>query len=226
MDALSTTSPFATLDAIHGALATQIYEVLTNSAQPDEDWRRLVVQNETLKLRLESQGIQEPTELSNIPWDEAVLFFTCTLILSKDGTPIQLGDQKTRERFGRFPHPGGSTMEYILANISPSEHKNRSKEEDEIYDELASLLEQLAHRCTDSFVGHEHFTHGSGGLHISGFLNETEVQSLRLHLASRVWTVSKDEPLDGGLADAIRHLISILKAAERRGAGIILRYHS
>jgi hypothetical protein len=226
MDALSTTSPFATLDAIHGALATQVYDVLTNSNQTEEHWRRLVTQDETLKLRLESQGIQKPTEFSTIPWDEAVLFFTCTLILSKDGSPLQLGDQKTRERFGRFPHPGGSTMQYILANICPAEHKNRSKQEHEIYAELTSLLEQLAHRCTDSFVGHENFTKGSGGLHISGFLNDTEVQTLRLYLASRVWSVSKDEPIDGGLADAIRHLSAILKAAERRGAGVILRYHS
>jgi len=41
-----------------------------------------------------------------------------------------------------------------------------------------------------------------------------------------MWSVSADEPLDGGVRDAIKHLISILKSAERRGVGVMQRSHS
>jgi len=226
MDALRTTSPFATLDAIHGERAQEIYNALLNHEHLEANWRRLILNDEDLRIRLTNQGLSNPEDFTTIQWDYSILFFTSILTLTKDGTPLQLGDQKTRERFGRFPSPGGSTMKYILDYICPALHKNRTDQEEEIYQELTDLLDKLANRCTDAHVGHEKFTSGSGGMHISGFLSNDEVQTLRLHLSSRVWTVSKDEPFDGGLADAIRHFSSILKAAERRNVGILLRYHA
>ncbi|MEK9698296.1 MAG: hypothetical protein VW270_21180 [Candidatus Poseidoniales archaeon] len=226
MDALRTTSPFATLDAIHGERAQEIYNAFLNQEHLEANWRHLILNDEHLMERLSSQGLSNPDDFTTIHWDYAMLFFTSILTLTKDGTPLQLGDQKTRERFGRFPSPGGSTMQYILDYICPSLHKNRTEHEEEIYNELSDLLDKLANRCTDAHVGHEKFTSGSGGMHISGFLTNEEVRTLRLHLSSRVWTVSKDEPFDGGLADAIRHFSSILKAAERRNVGILLRYHA
>ena len=226
MDVLTTTTPFATLDAIHGQRAMDVYDVLVNSENIDESWFTLIENDGDLKARLTEQGITEPSKKSSIQWDDAVLFFTSILMMTKDGTPLQIGDSKTRERFGRFPYQNGSTMEYILSFICPSNHKDKTSEEDEIYSELDELLNALSQRCSESWVGHQRFTKGSGGLNIAGFLTHEEVRTVRLHLASRVWTVSKDEPLDGGLADAMRHLIALLKAAERRNVGLVLRYHA
>ena len=40
------------------------------------------------------------------------------------------------------------------------------------------------------------------------------------------WTVNPSEPLDGGVADAFRHLTIILRGAEKRKCGILMRRHS
>ena len=51
------------------------------------------------------------------------------------------------------------------------------------------------------------------------------VKELRKNLASRAWTASYDEPLDGGVADVAKHFTTLLKAAERRRVGLALRTH-
>ena len=53
-----------------------------------------------------------------------------------------------------------------------------------------------------------------------------EVHQLRKYFTGRVWSVSADEPLDGGVRDAIKHLVLILKSAERSGVGVMLRSHA
>jgi hypothetical protein len=67
---------------------------------------------------------------------------------------------------------------------------------------------------------------GQGGLNIVGFLTFEEVKTLRSTLLGSGWSVSRDEPIDGGVRDAIRHLNALLIAAERRGAGLIHRMHA
>ena len=61
---------------------------------------------------------------------------------------------------------------------------------------------------------------------IRGYLSAEEVRILRLGLAGRGWSVTADEPLDGGMRDASKHLIAVLRAAERRDVGVFLRAHS
>jgi hypothetical protein len=53
-----------------------------------------------------------------------------------------------------------------------------------------------------------------------------EANELRKYFTGRMWSVSADEPLDGGVRDAIKHLVLILKSAERRGVGVMLRSHA
>ena len=69
------------------------------------------------------------------------------------------------------------------------------------------------------------FEDGFGGMQIHGFLSADDVRELRKQLASRAWTASYDEPLDGGVADVAKHFSSLLKAAERRRVGMALRTH-
>ena len=58
-----------------------------------------------------------------------------------------------------------------------------------------------------------------------GVLTAEEVKTLRSTLLGGGWTVAKDEPIDGGVRDAIRHLNALLLAAERKDAGLIHRMH-
>ena len=51
------------------------------------------------------------------------------------------------------------------------------------------------------------------------------MRELRKKLATRVWTASYEEPLDGGVADVTKHFTTLLRAAERRGVGLVHRTH-
>ena len=62
-------------------------------------------------------------------------------------------------------------------------------------------------------------------MNILGFLSLEEVIEMRKMLAGRNWSVASDEPLDGGVRDAIKHLIAMLRAAERIDSGILHRAH-
>ena len=63
-------------------------------------------------------------------------------------------------------------------------------------------------------------------MNILGFLSLEEVTELRRLLSGRNWSVASDEPLDGGVRDAIKHLMAMLRAAERLDSGIMHRAHS
>jgi hypothetical protein len=67
---------------------------------------------------------------------------------------------------------------------------------------------------------------GSSGLVLRGWLDGKEIKQLRLAITSRLWTPAADEPLDGGCHDAAKHLLALLRAAEKRRVGVLLRAHS
>ena len=73
---------------------------------------------------------------------------------------------------------------------------------------------------------HTRYHNGQGGLNIRGFLSNSEVRQLRLALSGRSWSVTADEAIDGGMRDVSRNLIAVLRAAERRDVGILLRLHA
>jgi hypothetical protein len=223
--ALSTTSPFYTLDAFNGDRAPAVMQAIEAAMQADDHLWQMLIQNDgALENRLKEQGVQTPEAFQSIKWDNAMLLFTSCVELTNDGRPLHLGETLTRERFGRFPHGEGSALAYLLEHIRP----NRSITDNDgqaLYDRMINGLEQLSHGCQDAYRGHDRFENGSGGMRIHGYLSTDEVQQLRKDFASRAWTASYDEPLDGGVADVAKHLSALLKAAERRRVGLALRSH-
>lgn len=221
----ASTTAFFTLDAFDGDLASPLMAAIEQAMNGDEqDWSRLVETQTGLKHRLVQQGIEDPESFSTIRWDPAMILFTSCVELTNDGRPLPLGETMTRERFGRFPHGDGSALGYLLEYIRPNrsitDHDGQS-----IYDGLVQQLEQLAHGCEEQQRGHQRFEDGFGGMQIHGFLRAEEVRQLRKNLASRAWTASYEEPLDGGVADVAKHFTTLLKAAERRSVGLALRTH-
>ena len=221
----ASTTAFFTLDAFNGDLASLVMTALEGAMQGNEEgWNHLVETQPDFKQRMTEQGIQNPASFSSIKWDPAMILFTSCVELTNDGRPLPLGETMTRERFGRFPHGDGSALGYFLEFIRPNrsitDHDGQS-----IYDELIQHLEQLAHGCEEQQRGHQRFEDGFGGMQIHGFLRADEVRQLRKNLASRAWTASYDEPLDGGVADVVKHFTTLLKAAERRRVGLALRTH-
>ena len=221
----ASTTAFFTLDAFDGDLASPLMTAIEQAMNGDEqEWNNLVDTQPTLRERLIQQGIETPSSFATIRWDPAMILFTSCVELTTDGRPLPLGETMTRERFGRFPYGDGSALGYLLEFMRP----NRSitdHDGESIYDDLVQLLEQLAHGCEEQQRGHQRFEDGFGGMQIHGFLRAEEVRQLRKNLASRAWTASYDEPLDGGVADVAKHFTTLLKAAERRRVGLALRTH-
>jgi hypothetical protein len=219
-----TTTSFFTLDACDGELATKIMSVLALSAtEMEEAWRILISNNPDLESRLRSQGIDKPANRGDIGWDDAMILFTCSLEINNQKRPIQLGEQLSKERFGRFPWGNGSATNYLLEYLRPNNSSVSSKES---YDNMIILLDKLDSFCIKEPHGDTKYTNGLGGLQICGLLDMNEVHQLRKYFTGRVWSVSADEPLDGGVRDAIKHLVLILKSAERSGVGVMLRSHA
>ena len=221
----ASTTAFFTLDAFDGDLASPLMAAIEQAMNGDEqEWNNLVEAQPTLRERLIQQGIETPSSFATIRWDPAMILFTSCVELTNDGRPLPLGETMTRERFGRFPYGDGSALGYLLEFMRPNrsitDHDGQS-----IHDGLVQLLEQLAHGCEEQQRGHQRFEDGFGGMQIHGFLRAEEVRQLRKNLASRAWTASYEEPLDGGVADVAKHFTTLLKAAERRRVGLALRTH-
>ena len=77
-----------------------------------------------------------------------------------------------------------------------------------------------------SSIGHTGFNEGSGGIELLGWLDSSDVSDLRKEIERGGWSVRSDEPLDGGVQDAFRHLLVFLRSASKRKCGILMRRHS
>lgn len=219
------TSPFITLDACNGNRADAVLNALESAANGDEAlWNTLLTNDEAFKMRLIEQGISNPEKRSSISWDDATVLFIGCVELSKDGKPLPIGDGILREKVGRFPWGDGSLLNYMHEFIRPNDQRG-SKNVDG-YEKIVTLIENLSQRCGPSHVGHERYHNGQAGLNIRGFLSKEQVRELRLALSGRSWSVTADEPIDGGMRDVSRNLIAVLRAAERRDVGMFLRSHA
>ncbi|MBT5184603.1 MAG: hypothetical protein HOM47_05465, partial [Euryarchaeota archaeon] len=45
-------------------------------------------------------------------------------------------------------------------------------------------------------------------------------------LSTAIWTPAADEPLDGGCQDAAKNIVALLRSAEKRKCGVLLRVHN
>ncbi len=148
--------------------------------------------------------------------DAAMTLFLCSVAWKSDGgMPEPLDKGVSRERIGRFPIEGGNAIAYLLDHTI-------EKAEDGLHDFLAKLALGL----DEEFLGEAGFSHGAGGLELCGWLDAKEVRSLRRAIQRGKWAVDPEEPLDGGVADAFRHLTILLRGVEKRGCGLLMRRHA
>tara|TARA_B100000767_G_scaffold258528_1_gene267340 strand:- start:1672 stop:2412 length:741 start_codon:yes stop_codon:yes gene_type:complete len=220
------TSPFITLDACDGDLVRTLVPAIEASfSGNNQPWFDALKAHPRVHRRLNEQGIENPSERSSIQWDDPTLLFTATVELTSEGRSLPLGDGKARERIGRFPHGDGSPISYMIEYMRPNNQATTLTQRMGVEDILA-LLGQLNSGLCDQHMGHHRYNEGKAGLDIRGYLTGDEVASLRKGLAGRGWSVTADEPIDGGMRDASKNLIAVLRAAERRSVGVFLRSHS
>ena len=209
-EALESTTPFLTIDPMVSDRLLSVHTALDGG-----DWEKLVQQDSELQNRLESQGVENPLDRNSIKWDDANLFFLSCVDISAIGQPLPLEAGISKERFGRFPYGDGSPLTYLRDWIRDS---NRNKES---LEQLSELLEKLATRLSGTSM-----EKGAGRLDMRGWLSLEETTELRKSLTSKCWMPAAEEPLDGGCQDAAKHLLALLRAAEKRRCGVLLRVHN
>ena len=221
--ASGTTTAFYTLHSCDGEIALQISEILllTNKAK-NEAWMQLIRNNPSLEQRLINQGLSKPLNLETITWDDSMLLFLCSINVDEEGKPIGIGESLKREKFGRFPFNDGSITNYLIEFLRPNV---KVKNSNDVFDSIVQLLRKLSSFNHSDDYSEARFSGGMGGMNILGFLSLEEVIELRRLLSGRNWSVASDEPLDGGVRDAIKHVLAMLRAAERIDSGVIHRAH-
>ena len=143
--------------------------------------------------------------------DPANLFFVLMIDQDAEGKLRRPLDDKgvNREAFGRIPGEY-SPIQYICEFIIPNKGNDR----------LILLLNSLSNR----FENHP-CEMGIGGTIIRGAISGTEAIELKENLLSKEWKIDQKEPIDGGVAEIIRLLLLLLRKAESRKCGVMLREH-
>lgn len=197
-----TPNPFHTFDAISGISIQNAIEAMSNGT--DADSRSKALQS------LGPKGVHRMSVHDDaLNSDPATLLFVLVLDQDEDGTPRPPLDRGlARERIGRFPHGDGDPIGYLLDMTIDEEGT------------FHRLLRNLSMRFSGTGCNQ-----GAAGLMLRGWLDAAEVEMLLGSIRSGDWKVSSDEPMDGGVADVCRHLSTHLKAARRRGCGILMRQH-
>jgi len=143
--------------------------------------------------------------------DPANLFFVLMIDQDAEGKLRRPLDDKgvNREAFGRIPGEY-SPIQYICEFIIPNKGNDR----------LILLLNSLSNR----FENHP-CEMGKGGTIIRGAISGTEAIELKENLLSKEWKIDQKEPIDGGVAEITRLLLLLLRKAESRKCGVMLREH-
>ena len=221
--ASGTTTAFYTLHSCDGEIALQIAEVLSlGDNEKCQSWIKLIQENPSLEQRLTDQGISQPSNLNSISWDDSMILFLCSINVDEDGKPMGIGESLKREKFGRFPFDDGSLTNYLIEFMRPNVRVSNSNE---VFERILYLLQKLSSFNKEGDYTYPRFNGGMGGMNILGFLSLEEVIEIRRLLSGRNWSVASDEPLDGGVRDAIKHLLAMLRAAERIDSGVMHRAH-
>ena len=210
------TAPFYTFDPIKGEGFDALIAALKTPRDNDELDTFLEIYPEIRKV-LEKEGADCSNGAANISWDSATILFIAYRETQSDGSPgLPLERGISMERLGRFPTKDGNAIAYLRANL-------RENQDSKI---MAPLLDQLDIGLRNESIGDNSLSEGFAGLTLHGWLSATQVGELRLALQKSKWKVANNEEFDGGVADVARHLLIILKSAEKRRCGILMRAHS
>jgi len=149
--------------------------------------------------------------------DPATLLYLAIIELDSSGARTEgIDSGPGKEKLGRFPYSDGNIVAYLL-------RYTRQKGD---MSTLHELLYKLSDGLSEDNLGESGFRDGFGGLTLLGWLTRKEVSELQRAIRSGRWEILSEEPLDGGVDYAFRLLLAMLRAAQRRRCGILMRRHS
>ena len=163
---------------------------------------------------IDIQNLKEGIEPT---FDPATMLYLSIGELDSEGRRTEPIDSSSgKERLGRFPYGDGNIVTYLLENT-------KQKGDMTV---LHDLLSKLSDGLSEDNLGELGFRHGFGGLTLLGWLNIEEVSELSSAIRSGRWKILSEEPLDGGVDYAFRLLLAMLRTAQRRRCGVLMRRHS
>ena len=203
---------------MHGSSADELAEMLESvRGGGDDKLIDLPTTHPEIAEVLELQGVSLTKGRSEIGWDDATILFMALRATEGDGSPAEpLERGVSMERLGRFPSSDGNAIAYLRNHLIPEKEG----------DVGSQLLKQLDAGFRKETRDHDDLSVGFGGMILHGWLTTSDVMTLRTYLQQSAWKVARNEPFDGGIRDVVRHLLIILKTAEKRGVGILMRAHS
>jgi len=210
-------TPFHTFDPMQELRVSELADMLDSMRLGGEDTLcNLAASHPEAAKSLESQGVILSNGRSSIEWDDATLLFIALRAMTKQGEPTEPLDRGiSMERLGRFPTKDGDAIAYLREFLIPVNEEEQGN----------LLLLQLNSGFRSETRGHDSLSTGFGGMTLHGWLTAPEVTILRTFLQKSPWKVARNEPLDGGVREIVRHLLIILKTAEKRSIGILMRAH-
>ncbi len=208
----SNITPFHTLDPMQGDGLDEMIVALDSQSESTLD--DFINNHPHILEKLESEGFNQDD--GNNQWDSATILFVAYRAIQTDGSPAEPLDRGiSMERIGRFPSRDGNAIAYL--------RQFHISEKDD--DSMSILLRQLDAGLRSETRGDNQLSEGFGGLILHGWLTALQVRELRLILQKSAWSVAKDETFDGGVREIVRHLLILLKNAEKRNLGILMRSH-
>lgn len=207
-------NPFYTFDSFD---CEGIIELLTVLDSTDEDFFQFLNDNQDILKRIKDQGIENPKSRKDIPWDDANLIFVSSKSPESKLYP-PFGNGKPKERLGRIPTSEGNPISYLLMYLITPKTPEGEK--------MFNLLSQLHSGFSKSIHGHERFSIGKWGMNLKGYLLSDEVSTLHDSLKKLKWSISSNEPLDGGVRTFAKDLSIILRDAKKQNTGILMRSHN
>ncbi|MDP6741596.1 MAG: hypothetical protein QF807_01710 [Candidatus Thalassarchaeaceae archaeon] len=211
------TNPFHTFTIVRGDISDQYIEALEKATGGDDsELLALINSDSKLAKNLELQECNITEGRSQCSKNDSALLMVGLTPLNDNGERIHFpSDSKVRERLGRYPWGDGNPLSYL---------RTWSGNPPDSPEDIMILLDKLDEGLSEKIRGHDRFEKSSFGT-LHGLLNSDETETLERLLSSGSFKVRADEPLDGGVADIMRHLKIIVRNAVKNGVGLLHYSH-
>lgn len=213
MNKSTDTPPFHTFSLVRGDITHRWVEAIEAASEGDDSMiQSMTTEDEGLKniLSIEDCDLSEGREACG-KTDSSLLLVGLTIVDSNGERAPHKVDGKIRERLGRYPWGDGNPLTYLTmwSGNSPDSHRD-----------IMEMIDRLNQGLSEKTRNHDRFENGSFAT-MHGLLSGDETKAFHEMLTAGEFKVLADEPLDGGVADIMRHLKSIVREATRSGCGIL-----
>jgi hypothetical protein len=211
------TNPFHSFTLVRGDISDRYIEALDKAAEGDDsELLSLISSDSKLANNLSLQECALADGRSQCSKSDSTLLMVGLTPLDGYGERLHFpSDSKVRERLGRYPWGDGNPLSYL---------RTWSGNPPDSPEDIMILLDKLDEGLSEKIRGHDRFEKSSfGALH--GLLNIDETKTLERLLSAGSFKVRADEPLDGGVADIMRHLKIVVRIAVKNDVGLLHYSH-